>query len=129
MADMKVTILTAAILGAGLVGLSLPVSLRRRATHISTGWGDDETLHRLIRAQGNFTEYAPMGLILLGLMELGGGSALMVWLVALTLMLGRAVHAAGMLLGSIPMRALAMISTHFSLIAAGVGLVLLLSRA
>ena len=111
-----VTTLTASIFAVALIALSVPVSLRRAATGIEAGYGDDEMLRRRIRAQGNFTEYAPVGLIVLMLVEARGTSAMLVWLVAGALIAGRALHAAGMLSGSTPLRASGMLLTFGSLL-------------
>ena len=59
--------------------------------------GGDPILLRRVRAHGNFTETAPMALLLMLLLELSGVA--WVWLVMLgtALLLGRLLHAAGLL--------------------------------
>ena len=109
---LLVTTLTAIVLAVALVALSLPVSLRRMATGIEAGHGDDEILRRRVRAQGNFIEYAPLGLLVLLLAETRGAAAVLVWALAAMLVAGRALHAAGMLLGQTSLRAPGMLLTH-----------------
>lgn len=64
---LPITSTVAAFAAIGLIALSVPVSLRRMAVKQPLGPGDDPALLRRIRAQGNFTEYVPIVLILLGL--------------------------------------------------------------
>ncbi|MEX0408967.1 hypothetical protein ABGN05_25330 [Aquibium sp. LZ166] len=54
---LPVTSAVAALAAVALVLLSVRVSLRRMAVGTRIGTGDDETLLRRIRAQGNFIEY------------------------------------------------------------------------
>ena len=86
-----VTSLYAATLGLLLVVLSDLVSRGRRRSQVSLGHGGDPMLERTMRAHGNFVEYVPLGLILLGLAatasESGGyrlfiGTVSMLWLLA-----------------------------------------------
>jgi uncharacterized protein len=59
--------------------------------------GGNPTLLRRVRAHGNFIETVPMALLLMLLLELGGVAS--TWLVMLgtALLLGRLLHAAGLL--------------------------------
>ena len=121
--DLHVTCLTAATLAVLLVLLSVPISLRRQKSGISLGHEGDDTLRNLSRAHGNFTEYAPLGLILVLLMELGGAPINYLYAVAGALVLGRIVHAAGMILASVPLRAIGTLATMFTLIAGAIGVI------
>ncbi|ALG89811.1 MULTISPECIES: MAPEG family protein [Actibacterium] len=90
--------LTIAPLYAGLitllfVALSVRVILRRREAGVSLGDGDDNELRKRIRAQGNCAEYAPLGLILLGMAEVQGAPVWALHLLGLMLLAGRALHA------------------------------------
>lgn len=82
------------------------------------GEGADESLRRRIRAQGNFTEYVPLGVISLGLVEAHAAPAWMVIGIGTTLALGRLVHAIGMLGGSAPVRGFGMLLTYLALLVA-----------
>lgn len=121
MTGLPVTSVTAAIAALMLVALSVPVSLRRAKVKANSGDGGDATLQRLIRAQGNFTEYAPIGLILLALVEVGVTPAGLLWTIGMLLIIGRGLHALGLLRGSTVVRALGMVGTFSSLlISAGI---------
>jgi uncharacterized protein len=124
MMQLKVTMVTAALLALELVALSLPVSLRRRKMGITLGMGEDQTLQRLVRAHGNFTEYAPMGLILTGLLEMVRGPGGLVCAVAALLIAGRVLHPIGLLGGWLPPRALGTLLTMACLITGAIGLIL-----
>lgn len=90
---MIVTPLYAGLLALWFVVLSLRVVARRRGQSINLGDGGDSVMLRRIRAHGNFSEYVPLALVLILLLELGGTTPL--WaLHALGLMLlaGRLLH-------------------------------------
>lgn len=77
---MIATVPSATLLWAGLLGLlmlmlAMRVVARRRAKGISLSDGGDAELLGRIRAFGNFTEYTPLLLILLGLIEVSGGAS------------------------------------------------------
>lgn len=59
--------------------------------------GGDPTLLRRVRAHGNFSETAPMALLLMLLLELSGVAAVWLVMVGTALLLGRLLHAAGVL--------------------------------
>ncbi|MGV1682401.1 MAPEG family protein [Sphingopyxis sp. NJF-3] len=88
------------------------------------GVGDDPALLRRIRAQGNFVEYVPLGLILLGLAEHRQVATALLWTIAALLVIGRALHAAGMLSGLTPVRAAGMVTTYGALLAGAGALVI-----
>jgi uncharacterized membrane protein YecN with MAPEG domain len=121
MTGLPVTSVTAAIAALMLIALSVPVSLRRAKVKALSGDGGDAGLQRLIRAQGNFTEYAPMGLILLALVEVGVTPAGLLWTIGILLIAGRGLHALGMIRGSLVVKGLGMFGTFASLlISAGI---------
>jgi uncharacterized membrane protein YecN with MAPEG domain len=118
MTTLPVTSIFAAAFVVSLVALSLPVSLRRAKVGEMVGDSADETLRRRIRAQGNFIEYVPLGVISLGLVE---AHATPVWVVVatgVTLAFGRLLHAIGMLRGSAPVRGFGMLFTYVALVVA-----------
>src|SRR5690606_15202022 len=69
---LPITSVVAATAAIALIPLSISVSFQRMKTGVGVGFGDDETLMRRIRAQGNFVEYVPLALIVLGLAEYRG---------------------------------------------------------
>lgn len=94
--DFPVTTIYAALLGLLLIVLSDLVSRTRKKSKIILGHGDDPMLERVMRAQGNFVEYVPLGLILLMLMELKTAEPWVLHMCGTMLLMGRMLHAYGM---------------------------------
>jgi uncharacterized protein len=65
----------------------------RRGKRVDMGDAGNRLLQRYIRAHANFAEYAPLGLVLLLLVELGGRPAWLVYLLGVMLLGGRLSHA------------------------------------
>jgi uncharacterized membrane protein YecN with MAPEG domain len=111
----------AVLLAFVFLGLSFRVMAGRRRWRVNLGDGNSEDLRRRIRAQGNFVEYAPIGLILMALLELQGAGGFVLNLVGLLLLAGRITHAAG--IGALPeklhLRVLGMGLTITSIVLAG----------
>lgn len=82
----------------GLIALVLAIRVvrQRRKTRTSLGSGGHAALEQAIRVHGNFSEYVPLVLILLALLELDGTSALRLHLLGAGLTLGRILHAWGL---------------------------------
>jgi len=92
---LLVTALIASVLTVIFIKLSFAVIGLRRKNKVGLGSGGHDDLERAIRAQGNFAEYVPFGILLIACLELNGAPW---WLVALTgasLIVGRLIHAAG----------------------------------
>ncbi len=66
---LKLTAIYAAILTFVYVKLALNVINLRHQNKVSLGDGGREDLQQAIRSHGNFAEYVPLGLILLGCLE------------------------------------------------------------
>ena len=78
--------------------LGLNVSRLRGALGVGVGTPLPEELVRPSRAHGNAAEWVPLGLVLLLVLELSGaGTRFTLHLAGGTLLLGRALHAAGFL--------------------------------
>ena len=93
---LLITSIIAAVLTIIFIRLSFAVIGLRRKNKVGLGAGGHDNLERAIRAQGNFAEYVPFGIILLACLELNGAPW---WLVAIpgaTLIIGRLIHAVGM---------------------------------
>ena len=90
-----ITPIYAAALTLLMITLSARVIAYRRAHKISLGDQGDKGLLKRMRAQANFTEYAPMGVVLMGLIELQSGPALILHVVGGLLLVGRVIHAVG----------------------------------
>jgi uncharacterized protein len=123
MIDAPISALFTGLLAGMLVMLSGPVSFRRIATRTSIGPGNDPLLQRLIRTQGNFVEYAPMGVFAMFLVEAGGASDKIVWTIGGLLFAGRLIHAFGMMIGITPARSVGMILTYASMVTSAVYLI------
>lgn len=92
---LLITTIIASVLTIIFIRLSFAVIHLRRKNQVGLGSGGHEDLERAIRAQGNFSEYVPFGLILIACLELNGAPW---WLVAapgLSLIIGRLIHAKG----------------------------------
>lgn len=124
--SLPVTSVIAALLAIIMFPLALQISLRRVAIGKAAGdvskavFGDQGNpgLRNAIRAFGNFTEYTPVCLVLLALMELQGASPLLLWWVGGCFVAGRLVHGVAMsLIPNVPApRALAMLTTYAAML-------------
>lgn len=92
---LLVTSIIAAVLTIIFVRLSFAVIGLRRKNQIGLGTGGHEDLERAIRAQGNFAEYVPLGIILIACLELNGAPWWLVAIPGISLIMGRLIHAVG----------------------------------
>lgn len=83
----------AALLNFWLGARIIRIRLSNKILH---GEGAQGELTTRMRAHLNFTEYAPLTLILIALIELASGSSIYLWGLAAAFLLGRALHAVGM---------------------------------
>ncbi len=88
-----ITSLYAGVLALILVALAARVIGVRRGQRIALGDGDNEDLARRIRAHGNFSEYVPIALVLMLLIELSGYPAWTLHGLGIALVAGRLIHA------------------------------------
>jgi uncharacterized protein len=93
---MRITGLYAAILALLVLGLAIRVMLIRRRTRIGLGDGGDRSVACAIRAHGNATEYVPLALILLLVLELNQTVPLLLHAFGIALVIARLVHAFGL---------------------------------
>jgi uncharacterized protein len=77
--------------------LTALVIIRRAQTGIHLRDGGDEGLIRRIRAHANFVETVPLALLMLALLEMDGLAAQWLWAFGLTLVVGRLLHAFGLI--------------------------------
>ena len=77
------------------VFLGMRTSRLRTRANTMIGPGNDPGLVRAIRAHGNFAEYVPFILLLLGFVEMQHYSRYLLHALCLALLLGRLVHAYG----------------------------------
>jgi hypothetical protein len=90
-----VTSIIASVLTAIFVKLSFAVIGLRRKNQVGLGSGGYDDLERAIRAQGNFAEYVPFGIILIACLELNSAPWWVVAIPGITLIIGRLIHAQG----------------------------------
>lgn len=93
---MTITPLFAAPIVVLFIYLSIRVIRYRRSERVAFGDQGDAALLRLMRAHGNCAEYAPLGLILLGMAELAGAATMGLHLAGALLVVGRVVHGLGL---------------------------------
>jgi uncharacterized membrane protein YecN with MAPEG domain len=89
------TAVFASVLTLMFIKLSFSVIGFRRKNKVSLGAGGVAELERAIRAHGNFAEYVPLGLFLMGALELNGAPLELVAPLGCLLVLGRYLHAKG----------------------------------
>lgn len=123
MSALPVTSAVAGLFAILLVLLSTQTSLRRARLNAVFGDAGDDVLRRRIRAHGNFSEYAPLALIVLGLTEYHGASVVFAGTLGAAFAVSRIMHAIGMLYArTAALRAVAMLLNHASFLAAGLWL-------
>lgn len=68
----------------------------RRSEKVELQTADSDALTRAVRVHGNMVETAPLFLIILGLLELGGGHPIAVGIFALIFAISRVMHPIGL---------------------------------
>lgn len=89
---LSIAPLYAGLLALFFIHLSSRVIKVRRDDRVSLGDGGSSDMAYRIRAQANFTEYAPLGIILLAMIELQGLPFWAVHILGLMLLIGRVTH-------------------------------------
>lgn len=89
-------LLFAAALGLVNIWLAARAGLARRRTRTSLGDGGNGLMLARMRAHANFTEYVPMALILMALIEMMGGRGTGLWAIGSLLVVARLLHPFGM---------------------------------
>lgn len=103
------------------IPLTVMVGYRRAVTGIQFFDGGDPTLLRRMRAHGNYTETVPIVLLAMAAAELTGAPAWLLWSGAWSLLVGRLMHAAILVLRGwgLP-RAVGMVLTFVPMLGFGV---------
>jgi uncharacterized membrane protein YecN with MAPEG domain len=96
MDTLAITLTIAGALALINLWLSVRVSRLRLTQRVSVGDGGNEAVRTRMRAHANFIEYAPLFVILLGLIEMARGPETWLWALAILFVLGRLAHAFGM---------------------------------
>lgn len=94
---LPVTALYTALLLLLMLALAVHVVRLRMREGISLGDENNRNLQKAMRAHANAAEYIPVVLIAMALLELAGTRAGMLWLYGGAFLLGRVLHAVGML--------------------------------
>lgn len=87
--------LYASILALMFVGLSVRTLSTRRRLKIAIGDAGNPVMLRAMRVHSNFTEYVPLGLLMILLTAGSGANPMLVHFLGLTLLAGRVSHAYG----------------------------------
>lgn len=88
---MTITPLYAGLLVIWFLVLSYRV-VQQRGHGISLGDGGDQVLLRRIRAHGNFAEYVPIILLMIGMLELSGARPWLLHVLGAALLIARLLH-------------------------------------
>jgi len=94
--SLSITALYASLLAILLLGLSFNIIRLRFQLKVAIGDGEQKLLTAAIRIHGNFIEYIPLALILLGCYELNGADSLWLHILGGLLFVGRILHAIGL---------------------------------
>ena len=94
--SLSITALYASLLAILLLGLSFNIIRLRFQLKVAIGDGEQKPLTAAIRIHGNFIEYIPLALILLGCYELNGADSLWLHILGGLLFVGRILHAIGL---------------------------------
>jgi hypothetical protein len=129
MAYPALTACYGSLLGILFVCLSIWVSMGRAKYHVYQGDGGQAALLKRIRTQGNFAEYVPLALLLIGLCEARGTDIGIVRGLLVILLIARIAHPFGMTapdksLRQSALRAPAMVATWLVLLASSIMLLL-----
>jgi len=92
-----VTALYAAILAALMIWLSIQVIKQRRKAQVKYADGGVDALTIARSAHSNAVDYVPITLILMALLEYNGAAPWMIHLCGLAFVVGRILHAKGIL--------------------------------
>ena len=96
---VPVTGVFAAVIGILLLVLSAQVVRFRLKYKKGLGITDDRDFEAAVRAHANLVEYAPVGLIMLAIAELNGVASGLIYWTGMALVVGRVLHAFGMING------------------------------
>jgi uncharacterized membrane protein YecN with MAPEG domain len=96
MHDLHISLLSAALAALITGWLGWRCGNIRVKEKIIHGDGGHGLLHRRMRAQSNFTEYTPIALVLIVVLDLAEQDGWLLGLTALAFMIGRVLHAIGM---------------------------------
>jgi hypothetical protein len=120
---IPITAVFTGILAVMLVGVSIRVTVLRAKKKISFFDGGDKELGAAMRVQGNFIEYVPMALALMGLIEWLGTKHWIVYLFGIVLLVARLTHAWGLYSDVFQARVVGTSASWLLLVAGGLGVI------
>lgn len=123
---MTITPIYAALLAFVFIFLSIRTIKLRKKFKIAIGHNENTELLRAIRAHANFSEYVPMTLLLIYLLEVSASASLLIHVLCFGLLVGRVIHAysVSQINENIQLRALGMTTTFAVLGVAAISLLL-----
>ncbi len=92
---LAITAIYTCALAVLAIWLSARVSILRAKTGVAIMHGDNDQLAERIRQHANLTEYVPLALILMGIVEMNGASSIWLHAIGAMLLIGRLVHPFG----------------------------------
>ena len=101
---LPITAITTGLLALMLVGISIRITVLRARKKINLFDGGDPELGQAIRVQGNFIEYVPLALALIGMLEWMGVRPWIVYVLGAALVVARIAHAYALYTSSFPAR-------------------------
>ncbi len=118
--NLQVTTLFIGVFVLVQIPMTVMVGYRRAVTGIQFFDGGDQTLLRRMRAHGNYTETVPIVLLAMAAAELTGAPTWLLWGGGVSLLVGRLMHAAVLVLRGwgLP-RAIGMILTFVPMLGFG----------
>ncbi len=125
-----ITLFYAGVLG--VLHVVLAENVLKTYVRRTLGRIDDATVQKAQRVHGNFTEYVPHALILIGLLEINGAPPLAIHGLGALLLVARLLHVWGMYMKQVinPARTTGIQMTAFVILAGGVGgIVMFVARA
>jgi len=93
---LPITLTTAGATALIALWLALRTGGVRHKAKVSIGDGGDAALICRMRAQANFTEYAPFILVLIALIEFSAGTSTWLWVASVVFLVARILHPLGM---------------------------------
>ena len=96
--SLTYTGLYAALLTLLYIILAVRIIRLRWKYRVGIGSGEAEELKVAVRVHGNFIEYVPLALILLGIIEFSGVAVVWVHVIGIALLIARIAHAIGLTL-------------------------------
>ncbi len=107
------------------LGLSVNVIRNRWKFRTSLGTGSEAQLEKSVRMHGNFSEYVPLIMLMMALLEFNKASDTIIHGCGATLLLGRLIHAYGISIKKVPnsYRTIGMIMTFTCMLGASIHLI------